>query len=49
LDAALGSETFPWLADWSATSVTVEQATIGAYCGGDEVPCADLTVEIRPF
>jgi hypothetical protein len=47
VDAALGSQTFPWLADWSATSVTVEQATIGAYCGGDEVPCADLTIEIN--
>jgi hypothetical protein len=47
VDAALGSQTFPWLADWSATSVTVEQATIGAYCGGDEVPCADLTVAIN--
>jgi hypothetical protein len=47
VDAALGSQTFPWLANWSATSVTVEQATIGAYCGGDEVPCADLTVAIN--
>jgi hypothetical protein len=47
VDAALGSQTFPWLADWSATSVTVEQATIGAYCGGNEVPCADLTVAIN--
>ena len=47
VDAALGSETFPWLANWSATSVTVEQATIGAYCGGNEVPCADLTVTIN--
>jgi hypothetical protein len=47
VDAALGSQTFPWLADWSATSVTVEQATIGAYCGGNEVPCADLTIEIN--
>ena len=47
VDAALGSQNFPWLANWSATSVTVEQATIGAYCGGDEVPCADLTVAIN--
>jgi hypothetical protein len=47
VDAALGSETFPWQADWSATSVTVQQATIGAYCGGEEVPCADLTVAIN--
>jgi len=46
-NAALGSQTFPWLADWSATSVTVEQATIGSYCGGDEVPCADLTIAIN--
>jgi hypothetical protein len=47
IDAAAGSEQFPWDADWSATSVTVQQATIGAYCGGDEVPCADLTVEVN--
>jgi len=47
VDAALGSQRFPWLADWSATSVTVEQATIGSYCGGDEVPCADLTIAIN--
>lgn len=47
IDAAVGSETFPWLADWSATSVTVDQATIGAYCGGNEVPCADLTIAIN--
>lgn len=47
VDAALGSEEFPWNADWSATSVTVEQATIGSYCGGDEVPCADLTIAIN--
>jgi hypothetical protein len=47
VDAALGSQTFPWLANWSATSVTVEQATIGSYCGGDEVPCADLTIAIN--
>ena len=47
VDAALGSETYPWQADWSATSVTVEQATIGSYCGGDEVPCADLTIAIN--
>ena len=47
VDAALGSETFPWDADWSATSVTVQQATIGAYCGGEEVPCADLTVTVN--
>lgn len=47
VDAALGSETFPWEADWSATSLSVEQATIGAYCGGNEVPCADLTIAIN--
>jgi hypothetical protein len=47
VDAALGSQTFPWLANWSATSVTVQQATIGSYCGGDEVPCADLTIAIN--
>jgi len=47
VDAALGSEEFPWNADWSATSVTVEQATIGSYCGGDQVQCADLTIAIN--
>lgn len=47
VDAALGSETYPWEADWSATSVTVEQATIGSYCGGDEVQCSDLTIAIN--
>jgi hypothetical protein len=47
VDAALGSETYPWEADWSATSVTVEQATIGSYCGGDQVQCADLTIAIN--
>jgi hypothetical protein len=47
VDAALGSQTFPWLADWSATSVTVEQATIGSYCGGNIEPCADLTIAIN--
>lgn len=47
IDALVGSEKFPWDADWSATSVTVEQATIGAYCGGNEVPCADLTIAIN--
>lgn len=47
VDAALGSEEFPWNADWSATSVTVEQSTIGSYCGGDQVQCADLTIAIN--
>lgn len=43
-DAAVGSETKPWDADWSATPVTVTQATIGAYCD-DCVPCL-VTVNI---
>lgn len=47
VDAALGSETYPWEADWSATSVTVEQATIGSYCGGNQVQCSDLTIAIN--
>jgi hypothetical protein len=42
----LGSETKPWDADWSATPVTVTQATIGAYCA-DCVPCDDANVEIN--
>jgi len=45
-DAALGSETKPWDADWTATPVTVTQATIGAYCD-DCVPCEDANVEIN--
>jgi hypothetical protein len=45
-DAALGSETKPWDADWTATPVTVTQATIGAYCD-DCVPCDDANVEIN--
>lgn len=47
VDAALGSETYPWEADWSATSVTVQESTIGNYCGGAEVPCGDLTITIN--
>jgi hypothetical protein len=35
-DAAVGSETKPWTADWSATPVTVTQATIGTYCADCE-------------
>jgi hypothetical protein len=45
-DAALGSETKPWDADWTATPVTVTQATIGAYCD-DCVPCDDANVEVN--
>jgi hypothetical protein len=35
-DAAVGAETKPWTADWSATPVTVTQATIGNYCADCE-------------
>jgi hypothetical protein len=35
-DAAVGSETKPWLANWTATPVTVCHGTIGAYC--DDCP-----------
>jgi hypothetical protein len=45
-NAAVGSETKPWDADWTATPVTVMQATIGAYCD-DCVPCDDANVEIN--
>jgi head-tail adaptor len=46
-EAALGSEAYPWLADWSGDAVifSVTQATIGTYCGGGS--CADATVEIN--
>jgi hypothetical protein len=30
--AAVGAETYPWQADWSATAVTVTQSTIGGVC-----------------
>ena len=44
--AALGDEAFPWLADWSGTSLTVTQATIGQYCC--ECPeCDPLTVTVN--
>lgn len=46
VDAAAGSETYPWQADWSATALTVTQATISEYCGGPEVPCEPLTVTL---
>jgi hypothetical protein len=45
-DAALGSETKPWDADWSATPVTVTQATIGAYCDDCE-PCEPVTIQLQ--
>lgn len=41
ISAAVGSEQFPWLADWSATSIDVQQATIGTYCDQCE-PCDPL-------
>lgn len=44
--AAVGSETFPWDADWSLTPVTVTQATIGAYCDDCE-PANPVEVEVN--
>lgn len=46
VDAAVGTEQFPWQADWSATTLTVTQATIGEYCGGNVAPCDPLTVTV---
>jgi hypothetical protein len=36
-EAAIGNESFPWLADWSLEDISMLQATIGTYCvnGGD--------------
>jgi hypothetical protein len=45
--AALGNETYPWLANWTGTSIAVDQGTISQYCGGNIEPCADLTVAIN--
>jgi hypothetical protein len=45
-DAAPGLEVKPWEADWSATPVTVTQATIGAYCDDCE-PCGDAEIQIN--
>jgi hypothetical protein len=51
--AALGSQTFPWQANWSATPVTVNQSNIGQKCGGEnlcqilsEVDDADVVTEV---
>jgi hypothetical protein len=45
--AALGNETYPWLANWAGTGIAVDQGTISQYCGGNVEPCADLTVAIN--
>jgi hypothetical protein len=45
--AALGNETYPWLADWTGTGIAVDEGTISQYCGGNIEPCADLTIEIN--
>jgi len=45
--AALGNETYPWLADWTGTGIAVDQGTISQYCGGNAEPCADLTIAIN--
>jgi len=52
-NAAPGVEAKPWQADWSATPVTVSQATIGAYCDDcpPPEPCpelCDLLGEVAP-
>jgi hypothetical protein len=44
--AALGNEDAPWDADWSGTSLTVTQATIGSYCDDCE-PCEDVTIQLQ--
>jgi hypothetical protein len=45
--AALGNETYPWLADWTGQSFVVDEGTISQYCGGNVEPCADLTIAIN--
>jgi hypothetical protein len=45
--AALGNETYPWLADWTGTGIAVDEGTISQYCGGNTEPCADLTIAIN--
>ena len=45
--AALGNETYPWLADWTGTGIAVDEGTIGQYCGGNVEPCADLTLQVN--
>jgi hypothetical protein len=48
-DAAVGAETKPWTADWSATPVTVTQATIGSYCADCEpADLCDLLGDVEP-
>jgi hypothetical protein len=51
--AALGNQTFPWQANWSATPATVNQSNIGQKCGGQnlcqilsEVDDADVVTEV---
>jgi hypothetical protein len=45
--AALGNETYPWLANWTGTGIAVDEGTISQYCGGNVEPCADLTIAIN--
>jgi hypothetical protein len=45
--AALGNETYPWLADWTGQAFVVDEGTISQYCGGNVEPCADLTIAIN--
>jgi hypothetical protein len=45
--AALGNETYPWLANWAGTGIAVDEGTISQYCGGNVEPCADLTIDIN--
>lgn len=47
VDAAVGTQQYPWQADWSATTLTVTQATIGEYCGVAPDPCLfDIVVTV---
>jgi hypothetical protein len=45
--AALGNETYPWLADWTGTGIAVDEGTISQYCGGNVEPCGDLTLQVN--
>lgn len=44
--AAVGTQTYPWQADWSATPATVTQGTVGTVCQGPLIPCDPLTYEV---
>ena len=42
--AVVGSQTYPWQADWSATPATVTQGTIATVCGGAD---CNPSIELR--